>query len=86
MMYLMNLGIDTVYANDIDAGAVESIKYNIELNDVKHIVQASHDDAMNLLYSHRKMDDQFHIVDLDPYGTPAQFLGIQYSFLFLYKF
>jgi tRNA G26 N,N-dimethylase Trm1 len=30
---------------------------------------------MNLLYSHRKMDDQFHVVDLDPYGTPAQFLG-----------
>ena len=30
---------------------------------------------MNLLYSHRKIDEQFHVVDLDPYGTPAQFLG-----------
>ncbi len=68
-------GIDTIYANDIDAGAVESIKQNIELNDVKNLVQASHDDAMNLLYSHRKIDEQFHVVDLDPYGTPAQFLG-----------
>ncbi|CAF4192670.1 unnamed protein product [Rotaria socialis] len=67
-------GIDTIYANDIDAGAVESIKQNIELNDVKHLVQASHDDAMNLLYSHRKSDNQFHVVDLDPYGTPGQFL------------
>ncbi|CAM4748695.1 unnamed protein product [Rotaria magnacalcarata] len=67
-------GIDTIYANDIDAGAVESIKQNIELNDVKHLVQASHDDAMNLLYSHRKPDNQFHVVDLDPYGTPGQFL------------
>lgn len=54
---------------------MESIKHNVEMNGVGHLVQASHDDAMNLLYSHRKMDDQFHVVDLDPYGTPAQFLG-----------
>ncbi|CAF0748529.1 unnamed protein product [Adineta steineri] len=67
-------GIDTIYANDIDAGAVESIKQNIELNDVKNLVQPSHDDAMSLLYNHRKIDEQFHVVDLDPYGTPAQFL------------
>ncbi len=73
--YDLSLGIDTIYANDIDAGAVESIKQNVELNDVKNLVQTSHDDAMNLLYSHRKIDDQFHVVDLDPYGTPAQFLG-----------
>ena len=68
-------GIQTIYANDIDAGAVESIRQNVELNNVTHLVQASQDDAMNLLYSHRKIDDQFHVVDLDPYGTPAQFLG-----------
>ena len=74
-------GIDTIYANDIDAGAVESIKQNIQSNNVQNLVQASHDDAMNLLYSHRKMDDQFHVVDLDPYGTPAQFLGKLYSLL-----
>ena len=60
---------------------MESIKQNVELNDVKNLVQASHDDAMNLLYKHRKVEDQFHVVDLDPYGTPAQFLG-KYS-LFL---
>ncbi len=82
--YDLSLGIDTIYANDIDAGAVESIKQNVELNDVKNLVQTSHDDAMNLLYSHRKIDDQFHVVDLDPYGTPAQFLG-KYNSL-LYKF
>jgi tRNA (guanine26-N2/guanine27-N2)-dimethyltransferase len=75
IIYFGSLGIDTIYANDIDAGAVESIKKNIELNHVTNLVQASHDDAMNLLYSHRKIDDQFHVVDLDPYGTPAQFLG-----------
>ena len=69
-------GIDTIFANDIDAGAVQSIKQNVELNEVSHLVQASHDDAMNLLYRHRKIDDQFHVVDLDPYGTPAQFLGM----------
>lgn len=68
-------GIDTIYANDIDAGAVESIRQNVELNNVNNLVQASQDDAMNLLYSHRKLDDQFHVVDLDPYGTPAHFLG-----------
>ena len=79
-------GIDTIFANDIDAGAVESIKQNVELNGVQHLVQASHDDAMNLLYSHRKKDDQFHVVDLDPYGTPAQFLGrIQFDFKSLTK-
>jgi tRNA G26 N,N-dimethylase Trm1 len=79
----LSLGIDTIYANDIDAGAVESIKQNVELNNVKNLVQASHDDAMNLLYSHRKIDDQFHVVDLDPYGTPAQFLGKYISFFFI---
>jgi hypothetical protein len=77
--FFMFLGIDTIYANDIDAGAVESIKQNIELNGVTNLVQASEDDAMNLLYSHRKTEDQFHVVDLDPYGTPAQFLGKYYS-------
>lgn len=75
MVKCNSLGIDTIYANDIDAGAVESIKQNVELNNVENLVQASHDDAMNLLYSHRKVDNQFHVVDLDPYGTPAQFLG-----------
>lgn len=79
------LGINTIYANDIDAGAVESIKQNIELNGVKDLVQASHDDATNLLYSHRKMDEQFHVVDLDPYGTPAQFLGNYYSLLLFFN-
>ena len=54
---------------------MESIRQNVELNNVKDLVQASQDDAMNLLYSHRKLEDQFHVVDLDPYGTPAQFLG-----------
>lgn len=68
-------GLNTIFANDLDAGAVEVIKKNIAHNDVNELVQASHDDAINLLYRHRKVDDQFDVVDLDPYGTPAQFLG-----------
>lgn len=72
---MFSSGIDTIYANDIDAGAVESIRQNIDSNHVAHLVQVSQDDAINLLYSHRKPDEQFNVIDLDPYGTPAQFLG-----------
>lgn len=76
------LGIDKIYANDIDGGAVESIKQNIESNNVQHLVEASQSDAIDLLYKHRKHEDQFHVVDLDPYGTPAQFLGNPKFFFF----
>ncbi|CAF1268670.1 unnamed protein product, partial [Didymodactylos carnosus] len=64
--------IKTIYANDLSLDAYNIIKKNIETNHVEHLVQAYHDDASSLLYNNRK--NQFDIIDLDPYGTPAPFL------------
>ena len=37
-------------------------------------VRSSHGDASMVMYSHRRWADRFHVIDLDPYGSPAPFL------------
>ena len=67
-------GCDKIIANDFSKRAVESIQRNIEANDVTSIVEASHADAKDLMGQHKSLDKRFAIVDLDPYGSPTQFL------------
>lgn len=68
-------GIRSILVNDLDSAAVESIKRNIEFNNVpSDRVVASQADASDLLYSHRKESDQFDVIDLDPYGSAAMLL------------
>ncbi|KAJ8949057.1 hypothetical protein NQ318_016959 [Aromia moschata] len=68
-------GVKKVIANDISQKAVDDIKINIVDNKVDHIVEASHSDATMLMYQHRR-ENQFDIIDLDPYGCPSNFFGL----------
>ncbi|XP_015604849.1 probable tRNA (guanine(26)-N(2))-dimethyltransferase isoform X2 [Cephus cinctus] len=65
-------GIKQITANDISAKAVDSIKKNIQHNEVEDLITASHDDATMLMYRSRR--NRFDVVDLDPYGCPSIFL------------
>lgn len=68
--------IKQIVANDLSEAAVELIKKNIELNQVQDKVSVSHSDAAHLLQmSSKSFDDRFHIIDLDPFGTAAQFFS-----------
>lgn len=66
--------IRTIVANDISEAAVELIKSNIKLNQVEDKVTCSQSDAIHLMHSSSKdFADKFHVIDLDPFGTGAQF-------------
>lgn len=67
-------GIKKVIANDISESAVKSIKNNVLLNNVESVVNASHSDAVMLMYAYRHPSKRVQAVDLDPYGCPTQFL------------
>ncbi|ESN93195.1 hypothetical protein HELRODRAFT_157901 [Helobdella robusta] len=66
--------VKIIIANDFDVSAVNYISKNAELNKVSHIVTPNCADATMYMYENRKFDDRFHVVDLDPYGSPTQFL------------
>uniref|UniRef100_A0A7C4WBC5 tRNA (guanine(26)-N(2))-dimethyltransferase n=1 Tax=Geoglobus ahangari TaxID=113653 RepID=A0A7C4WBC5_9EURY len=57
----------TVEFNDIDPRAVEVIKKNLELNGIKAVV---HNEDAAILMRRKKYDH----VDLDPFGSPVEFL------------
>eukprot|EP01103_Thecamoeba_quadrilineata_P004722 TRINITY_DN1452_c0_g1_i3.p1 TRINITY_DN1452_c0_g1~~TRINITY_DN1452_c0_g1_i3.p1 ORF type:complete len:486 (-),score=74.43 TRINITY_DN1452_c0_g1_i3:267-1724(-) len=68
-------GITRIYANDIDASAVEAIKRNIEVNNISlESIVPNHGDATIFMLQNRSKSCQFDVVDLDPYGSPAIFL------------
>ncbi|CAG9812588.1 unnamed protein product [Phaedon cochleariae] len=66
-------GVREIIANDISFKAAQDIKNNVALNGVESLVQPSHNDAVMLMYQHRK-EKQFDVIDLDPYGCPTIFL------------
>ena len=67
-------GLKEVMANDLDQNAVEFIRKNIERNEVESLVTPSCGDASLIMYLNRKFADRFDVIDLDPYGSPTQFL------------
>ena len=67
-------GLSDIVANDFSKKAVESIERNVSANGVSDAVRASNADAAALMYSRRKAEERFTIVDLDPYGSAAPFL------------
>lgn len=69
-------GLSRIYANDIDPCAVESIRRNAEFNKLSEgIIEATQGDASAHMYAHSHSTDQrFDVIDIDPFGSPAQFL------------
>ncbi|KAL7741492.1 hypothetical protein ACLKA6_000811 [Drosophila palustris] len=67
-------GVRQIVANDLSRQAVESINTNVRHNAVEHLIEASHADAMTLMYTSTAPEKRFDAVDLDPYGCPNRFL------------
>lgn len=68
-------GIEQIIANDISSDAVQLMTRNIEENQVEHIIRPSQMDASLVMYQRRQpFSSRFDIIDLDPYGSPAEFL------------
>ena len=65
-------GVSKVVVNDRSPEAVEFIRRNVEHNDLTEIVEIHEGDASVLLQSYRP---GFHLVDVDPFGSPAPFVG-----------
>lgn len=63
-------GVYKVVANDRSAEAVGFIRRNAKLNELSNI-EVYEEDANKLLSGYRP---RFHLIDLDPFGSPATFL------------
>lgn len=63
-----------IVANDLLPEAVESIKRNIEYNQVSDKVVENMDDANILMYRNKAENIKYHVIDLDPYGTATPFI------------
>ena len=67
-------GRPRITANDIDPAAVEAIQHNSVLNNVTDRVVPVCSDAAMLMYRSSAEQSRYHVVDIDPYGSPTQFL------------
>ncbi|CAL6053863.1 N2 [Hexamita inflata] len=59
----------TVWANDISENALKSIAFNSQHQDQAVTIKPSLSDANKLMFSNQ----QFSVIDLDPYGHPSVF-------------
>ncbi|OTF80980.1 tRNA (guanine(26)-N(2))-dimethyltransferase-like protein [Euroglyphus maynei] len=62
-----------IIANDISDEAINMIESNIELNDTYNII-VTNEDASMLMYKKKALNERITVIDLDPYGSPTQFL------------
>lgn len=68
--YNVECGFDS-FANDLNPSAIKLIEKNVKLN--KAEVSVSKKDANLFLLEHK--NDKFNCIDVDPFGSPASFLG-----------
>lgn len=72
------VGLSRIVANDMEPIAVEQIQRNFRLNHLPSgdgpLVEATCNDAIDLMYAHRKGPSRFDVVDIDPYGSPTLFV------------
>ncbi|XP_069138736.1 tRNA (guanine(26)-N(2))-dimethyltransferase-like isoform X2 [Argopecten irradians] len=67
-------GVKRIVTNDFDKAAVDIIQKNIERNKLDHLVTSSLGDASMVMHMSKGTDEAFDVIDVDPYGSPAQFL------------
>jgi tRNA (guanine26-N2/guanine27-N2)-dimethyltransferase len=68
-------GIERVYLNDLNVTAIEAAKKSAKLNSIEEKCYYSVDEVCNFLISHSTPNDaRFAIVDLDPFGSPSQYV------------
>ena len=68
-------GVKRVLVSDINERAFKLAKYNIALNGLEKRVTLRHKDANCVLSCNASPKKRFDIVDIDPFGTPAPYLG-----------
>lgn len=64
-------GVREIVANDLSREAVASIRKNVDHNGVGALIRPNEGDAVQVMYNR---ENRFHVIDLDPYGSPARFL------------
>jgi tRNA (guanine26-N2/guanine27-N2)-dimethyltransferase len=69
---LESRNVATLIAADKNPEAVEAARRTIQLNGLEKEVAVFESDANLLLLQH--MQDRFDLIDLDPFGSPAQYL------------
>jgi tRNA (guanine26-N2/guanine27-N2)-dimethyltransferase len=67
--------IQEIIAGDINATAVEIIRKNAELNEVEEKIKVYNCDANHLLAYHNRGKLRFDIIDIDPFGSPRDYLA-----------
>ncbi|MBD3193365.1 MAG: tRNA (guanine(10)-N(2))-dimethyltransferase [Candidatus Heimdallarchaeota archaeon] len=63
-----------VIINDINPSAIKLIKKNIQQLNLKKKTRVFFRDANELLIHHAVTGEQFDVIDLDPFGSPARFM------------
>jgi len=66
------LEVDNVIINDLNLSALELAKYSGKLNNLQN-VEFSEDEICRFFSNHSKKGTRGSIVDIDPFGSPAQF-------------
>ncbi len=66
--------IGNILANDFSEQAVECMRENVQRNGVENLVTTNYQDAVACMHANKRYDLRFHVVDLDPYGSPSTFL------------
>lgn len=65
--------VTTVVANDLSPSAIQSMKTNVEYNELQNRIQPNLGDACTYMYG-LNLKSKVDVVDLDPYGTAAPFM------------
>lgn len=65
--------VTRVVANDLSSSAIQSMKTNIDYNELQDQIQPNLGDARAYMYS-LSTAQKFDVIDLDPYGTAAPFM------------
>ncbi len=68
-------GVNRVLISDINERAFKVAEHNVRLNGLENVVTVKHRDANCTLSCNASPKKRFDIVDVDPFGTPAPFLG-----------
>jgi tRNA (guanine26-N2/guanine27-N2)-dimethyltransferase len=72
--YALECKVNKVVLNDINSTAYQFIKRNVKLNNVEDVAQVYNEDASLLLLKLASKKLRFDIVDIDPFGSPVEFI------------
>jgi tRNA (guanine26-N2/guanine27-N2)-dimethyltransferase len=67
-------GIEKIIVGDANPHAVDLIKKNRDMNDVGNLLEIYHRDANQLLSQYTSFHHKFDVIDIDPFGSPREFL------------